>query len=166
MKTKNRNIDSNGNVTLSEEGLIDLILQGKSTKNVTVEKTEDVEIFNSFLRMFDLDEHKVLFKTNPQTFEWFIPTEYKTLDMKKYLLTLCKTKEEISRVEEEWKLYSKKNLLEVLNFIKYFVDTCRKNNTLIGVGRGSSVSSYILFLLGLHKINSLKFNLDINEFLR
>jgi len=34
------------------------------------------------------------------------------------------------------------------------------------VGRGSSVASYCLYLLGVHKINSLKFDLDIKEFLK
>ena len=42
----------------------------------------------------------------------------------------------------------------------------KDNNIVYGVGRGSSVSSYILYLIGVHRVNSLKFNLDIKEFLK
>jgi DNA polymerase III alpha subunit len=42
----------------------------------------------------------------------------------------------------------------------------RKNKIVWGVGRGSSVASYVLFLIGIHKVNSLKYNLDIKEFLK
>jgi len=48
----------------------------------------------------------------------------------------------------------------------YFVDTLRKHNILWGVGRGSSVSSYILYLIGIHRIDSIKYNLNIGEFLK
>ena len=42
----------------------------------------------------------------------------------------------------------------------------RKNNIVWGVGRGSSVASFVLFLIGVHKINSLYYDISIDEFLR
>jgi DNA polymerase III alpha subunit len=42
----------------------------------------------------------------------------------------------------------------------------RKENIVWGVGRGSSVASYVLYLIGVHKIDSLYYNLDVEEFLR
>ena len=51
-------------------------------------------------------------------------------------------------------------------FMKYLVDTLRKNNIIWGVGRGSSVASYVLYLLGVHRIDSLYYDLDITEFLK
>jgi len=48
----------------------------------------------------------------------------------------------------------------------YIVDMMRKNNLVWGVGRGSSVASYVLYLIGIHKIDSLKYNLNIEEFLK
>ena len=53
-----------------------------------------------------------------------------------------------------------------MQFLIYFVDTIRANNVVWGVGRGSSVSSFCLFLIGVHKINPLLYNLDYREFLR
>ena len=48
----------------------------------------------------------------------------------------------------------------------YLVDHMRENNIVWGVGRGSSTASYVLFLIGIHKINSIQFGLDWREFLR
>ena len=57
-------------------------------------------------------------------------------------------------------------MIDLLRWCKYFVDTCTNNDILWGVGRGSSVASYILYLIGVHRINSIKYNLDWKEFLR
>lgn len=97
---------------------------------------------------------------------WYMPQEYKDLDIAEYILSLCKTQEELQRVGEELLLYQERNLFNLLRYLKYFVDTMRKNNVLWGVGRGSSVASYILYLLGVHRINSMYYDLDIREFLK
>jgi len=76
------------------------------------------------------------------------------------------TDEEKLRVDMEIELYKKFNLYTVLKYLVYLVDLMRQNNIVWGVGRGSSVSSYVLFLIGIHKVDSIKYNLDINEFLR
>jgi DNA polymerase III alpha subunit len=64
------------------------------------------------------------------------------------------------------KLFNKKGFIKVLQFLIYFIDTLRNNNVVWGVGRGSSVSSFCLFLIGVHKINPLLYELDYKEFLR
>ena len=71
-----------------------------------------------------------------------------------------------SRVEEEMKLYNSFNLHNVLRFLIYLIDTMRAHGIVWGVGRGSSVASYVLYLIGVHKVNSIKYKLDIHEFLR
>ena len=97
---------------------------------------------------------------------WSMPGEYKQLDIAEHVLSLCSTDAELQRVGEELLLYQERNLFDLLRFMKYLVDTLRKNNIVWGVGRGSSVSSYILYLLGVHKINSMYYDLDIKEFLK
>jgi len=97
---------------------------------------------------------------------WRMPQEYKQLDIAEYVLSLCQQEHELQRVGEELILYQERNLFDLLRYLKYLVDTLRKNNVVWGVGRGSSVASYVLFLLGVHKIDSLYYNLDINEFLK
>lgn len=97
---------------------------------------------------------------------WSMPQEYKDMDIAKYVLDLCRTDQELQRVGEELLLYQERNLFELLKYLKYMIDTLRKNNIVWGVGRGSSVASYVLFLLGVHKIDSLYYNLSVDEFLK
>lgn len=97
---------------------------------------------------------------------WYMPEEYKNLDIAEYVLGLCNTDEELQRVGTELLLFQERNLFDLLRFLKYFVDTMRQNNVVWGVGRGSSVASFVLYLLGVHKINSIYYDLDIGEFLK
>lgn len=98
---------------------------------------------------------------------WLMPEEYKNLDIEQWIKEHCPTNEtEQTRVKEELDAFREHNMLNLLRWLKYFVDTCRANNVVWGVGRGSSVASYVLFILGVHKIDSLKYNLDWREFLR
>jgi DNA polymerase III alpha subunit len=75
-------------------------------------------------------------------------------------------KEELARVDQELLLFIQHGMFDVLFYLKYLVDTMRENNIVWGVGRGSSVASYVLYLIGVHKIDSIKYKLDINEFLK
>ena len=97
---------------------------------------------------------------------WHMPQEYKNMDIAEYVLGLCREDHELQRVAQELLLYQERDLFDLLRYLKYLVDTLRQNNIVWGVGRGSSVASYVLFLIGVHKIDSLYYNLDIDEFLK
>ena len=97
---------------------------------------------------------------------WHMPQEYKNMDIAEYVLGLCREDHELQRVAQELLLYQERDLFDLLRYLKYLVDTLRQNNIVWGVGRGSSVASYVLFLIGVHKIDSLYYNLDIEEFLK
>jgi DNA polymerase III alpha subunit len=97
---------------------------------------------------------------------WHMPQEYRDMDIAEYVLGLCQQEHELQRVGQELLLYQERDLFDLLRYLKYLVDTLRKNNVVWGVGRGSSVASYVLFLIGVHKIDSLYYNLDIEEFLK
>lgn len=101
-----------------------------------------------------------IFRTN-----WFIPAEYQNMDIEGFLVDQC-PKENYQRLIDELQLYKSQDLIPVLKTIKYIVDTLRKNNVVWGVGRGSSVASYVLFLLGIHKVDSVKYKLPISEFFK
>ena len=103
--------------------------------------------------------------------EFNIPQHYKELNVEEYIKGLIPTSGQddniiTARVEEELELYKARNLFPVLQLMIYIVDTMRKHNLVWGVGRGSSVASYCLYLIGVHKIDSIKYNLNIREFLK
>ena len=100
---------------------------------------------------------------NPKN--WFIPEDY-CPDLMAMLYDLCETEEQKFRVDQELELFIKNGMYDVLHVMKYIVDTLRENNIVWGVGRGSSVASYVLYLIGVHKIDSIKYNLPIEEFFK
>lgn len=98
--------------------------------------------------------------------EWFMPDSYYTINIEEYCISKCKNQIEINRVLDELAEYTHRGMIPLLQWLIYFVDTCMDNNIVWGVGRGSSVSSFVLFLIGVHKIHSIKYNLDWQDFLR
>lgn len=136
----------------------------------------DPELYNKAIGLFYLDLPDLKTYQTPsisveeydaasqQT--WFMPEEYKQLDIAKTVLELCQTQEEKQRVGQELFEFQKRNLMDVLRFLKYWVDTMREHGLVWGVGRGSSVASYVLFLLGVHKIDSLAYQIPLNEFFK
>ena len=97
---------------------------------------------------------------------YFIPEEYKNFDIAKFVLDQCQSDAELQRAGKELLLYQERDMFMLLRYLKYIVDTMRANNIVWGVGRGSSVASFVLFLIGVHKINSLYYDLPIEEFLK
>jgi len=122
----------------------------------------ELDLLDSYHNIdMSVDEFDSVLQSN-----WRMPQEYKELDIAEYVLNLCKEEHELQRVGQELLLYQERNLFDLLRYLKYLVDTLRKNTVVWGVGRGSSVASYVLFLIGVHKIDSLYYQLDIEEFLK
>ena len=101
-----------------------------------------------------------------QQANWHMPEEYKQLDIADYILGLCKNEAELQRCGEELLLYQDRDLFNLLKYLKYLVDVMIRNKIIWGVGRGSSVASYVLYKLGVHRIDSLFYDLSVEEFLR
>jgi DNA polymerase III alpha subunit len=97
---------------------------------------------------------------------WHMPEEYLSMDIAKWVLDQCKDEIELQRAGEELLLFQDRGMFTLLKYLKYLVDTMRTHNIVWGVGRGSSVASFILFLIGIHRINSLHYDLSIDEFLK
>lgn len=96
---------------------------------------------------------------------WFIPEEYQEMDIEEWIINQCPS-ENYERLVQELELFRKHNMIPVLKTMKYIVDTLRANNIVWGVGRGSSVASYVLHLIGVHRIDSIKYELPIEEFFK
>lgn len=164
--------DKFGNPIYQDHDLISLIYQGQIDiiDQVIIESSDQISKFMDVSGL-NLNIHKEL-DIDIETFdkvcqnEWFLLPEYKTLNIEQFILDLCQTEEEKTRCVEELAEFQKRDMLDLLRWLKYIVDTCRQNNIVWGVGRGSSVASYVLYKIGVHKIDSIKYNLDWNEFLR
>ena len=165
-----------GEMIFNESDIIDLIMQGRqidSLKNILVDETVKIEEAISFIEELPsfvpyTFENNIAIKDwdsiNQQN--WHMPEEYKQLDIAEYILGLCDTEAELQRVGEELLLYQERDLFNLLRYLKYLVDIMTEHQVIWGVGRGSSVASFILYKLKVHRINSLYYKLDVGEFLR
>lgn len=168
-------LDKYSNPILSEKDLFDAIYQGHIfdpyNSYIVEERTNDIKHLEQEIGFKFLEPYSTHFESKDydQACQqlWNIPDEYKNLDIENWVRKQCPPWDpETSRVEEELAEFKARNMLDLLRWLKYFVDTCRANKVVWGIGRGSSVASYVLFLLGVHKIDSIKYNLDWQEFLR
>jgi len=168
--------DTLGIPRFSNKDLIDMIYSGHVDKChvVLCDSSDDVDKFNTAMREQGLTELTTYVPIdveqnefdNALQSEWFMPDKYKDMDISKYLQDKCKTQEELVRYFEEYAEFNKREMLPLLRYMVYLVDFMRENNIVWGVGRGSSVASYVLYLIGVHKVNSIQFGLDWREFLR
>jgi len=167
-----------GEIILDRDDLCDLVMQGidvTDLRSLAVDHTVDLDGLICSIQQpenlltWTLPEDAAMsvaeFDAKRQQ-RWFMPDEYKQLDIAELVLTLCTTQEQIQRVGQELLLYQERGLFDLLRYLKYLVDVMRQNKVIWGVGRGSSVASYVLYLLGVHRIDSLHYDLDPTEFLR
>ncbi|MDA8897552.1 hypothetical protein N9I83_00800 [bacterium] len=146
---------------------IELLYRNKSLVNVPFEDSVVAEYNNS---AYELDLEELVSKGNWSK-DFNIPARYKEIDVAEYIRRLIPASGQdvniiTARVEMELAEFEARNLFPVLQLLIYIIDTMRKNSLVWGVGRGSSVASYILYLLGIHKVDSVKYKLDIKEFLK
>lgn len=167
----NRLIDDEGNVVYFTTALMELLYRGEIPSEILFPKDDpDVEAFNK-LSYENFDDIYYTLPEKLQSHEerknfWFYPDSYNEIDLNSYFINLCKTDIEKIRVLEELELYQEKGFDKFLRFCIFLSDKIKENNWVIGVGRGSSCASFILYLLKIHLVNSLKYGLDIKEFLK
>jgi len=164
--------DNYGQIIFNESDLCEVYLNDPDKKLVQV-LVENI----SFPNNLDLiDTSQFINYTDPKLSieefdrinqdDWYMPEKYKQFDIAKFVLDQCQSDAELQRAGMELLLFQERDMFDLLKYLKYLVDIMRENNIVWGVGRGSSVSSFVLYLLGIHKINSLHYDLDIEEFLK
>jgi hypothetical protein len=167
-----------GEIIFSEDDVCDLIMQGRnvsSFRGMLVDDSVDLEkaallldcvpALINYNTLNDKTESIQEFDRRLQQ-NWHMPDSYKQLDIAQHILDLCTTDTELQRCGHELLLYQERDLFDLLRFLKYLVDTMFEHQVIWGVGRGSSVASYVLYKLGVHRIDSMFYELDVEEFLR
>ena len=168
--------DQVGRMIFSESDLSDLIMRGLNLhqiKHIIVDDTVCLETAASILddvpRFVSYD---ALAQESAEEFDhrcqntWYMPQQYKDMDIAQHVLGLCANDAELQRCGQELLMYQERGLFDLLRYLKYLVDLMTENRLIWGVGRGSSVASYVLYKLGVHRIDSLYYELDPEEFLR
>ena len=169
--------DKFGQMVFNQGDVINLYLQGHDIgmlNRLLVDSTVDLETaahildnVPAFIRYDEMAQQQTVEEWDHrcQT-NWYMPQEYKDLDIIWLVLDLCQNDAELQRCGQELLLFQERNLFDLLRYLKYLVDVMQKNRLIWGVGRGSSVASFVLYKLGVHRIDSLFYELDPTEFLR
>lgn len=172
-----KRIDEWGRVILSEQGLLEAFYKDVAEPQELIGRdSPEVIQYNDLCRMYDktneiiqvgkpLEEDFETYHARRQS-EWLIPSEYQDIDIREYLISRCTTDDQKARVQEELDLMKQFDIQDILHVMIYIVDILKKANVVWGVGRGSSVASYCLYLIGIHRVDSMKYGLDIREFLK
>lgn len=165
-----------GEMIFNEDDICDLVMSGQtfdSANGMLVDTS--VKLENLALILDDIPrflQHDTDQELSQQQYDdrcqnnWYMPDEYRRLDIAEHVLGLCTTDAELQRCGQELLLFQEKNLFDVLRYLKYLVDTMSRNHLIWGVGRGSSVASFVLYKIGVHRVDSLYYDLDIKEFLK
>lgn len=171
-----RTVRFDGVSLLYPEQVREFFMQGLTPSQMRVtEITPAIEQFNACSIAEDQLSAELL---EPIQFSlaWQLPSEYLSLNIEEHIFnvfserlpglnyTAVQVELAIARVDEELTEYKTRGLHDLLRVIIYVLETFRKNNEVYGVGRGSSCASFILFLLGLHVVDSIKFEVDLQEF--
>ena len=164
-----------GEIIFNENDICDLLMQGRevdSLKNMVVDSSVNIEKVVEYIETFPQfvknngNNIAIADWDRIQQSNWHMPQSYKDLDIAQYVLGLCNNEVELQRCGEELLLYQERNLFNLLRYLKYLVDIMTANNVIWGVGRGSSVASFILYKMSVHRIDSIFYKLNIDEFLR
>ena len=162
---------ADGTITIEPESIISYIVKLSSIEN-GIERlfvssiNKDVDEYNQF------SENQISIKKecNINEPQWNIPID---IDLEEYLYGLVSKIEKdylyekrIERLSTEIYLFKKLKLEDVLCVLIYVIDVMTKRRIIWGVGRGSSCSSYLLYLMGLHEVDAVKYEIEIEDFLR
>ena len=175
LELKDRTLWFDGASSVSTELLSKMILEGKNVTNIFPDElNDDVRRYNKYSR------NKLDIKSGIDHIDasYTIPQEYLDINLSKYFFTrladrLANTEmvnadveERIARVSTELKLFKEYNIENLIKTAIYIVDVFEEHSIVWGTGRGSSCACYCLYLLGLHEVDSVKYNLELDEFFR
>jgi len=170
MKTelKNRTLWYDGTNQVEPEDVPQLILDGVPLSKIVVNSlNEDLETFNT---LEDVEFPLNKMENNELGSGWNIPSQFKNIDLEEYILTKLISRfpnaddRYVARLKEELNEIISRGVEDLFRTLIYVTETLLKSDTVLGVGRGSSCASLFLFVLGLHKVDPIKYNIPASEF--
>jgi len=174
---KNRILWYDGDSTVSESTLNTLISNGTSSTQLFVDSiSNDILQYNRFVSKGE--QVNIKQSLSELSMKWIMPDQYTKLDMNQYVISkfeqhidsfnLSDIEIEVRarRIARELTMFTHHKMFDVLRVLIFVINKLTDNNIVWGTGRGSSVASYVLYLIGVHDVDSVLYELDINEFLR
>ena len=153
------------------DDVIKLMLRGTPSNKLSCEHP-DVTTFNKLVGSQD----EFCCEPNELSYEWKLPSEYLSFEIEELvyskLADYCDKMSDVDfimysdRVELELSLFMSVDSGIFLKCIWFILDSFSKKGVFWGVGRGSSCASLVLFLIGLHMVDPILYEIPITDFFK
>lgn len=169
-----RRLRFDGVSIIQPEEVARYLLLGASPSQLRVTRIdEDVESFNA-----NVDTPIRLDGAEPVKLDhrWLLPESHLSMDLRATIVARAVDRlinlnypEDVhlaacERIEAELDEIEQRGMVEFFKTIIYVLDTFKRDGVVWGVGRGSSCACYILFILGLHSVDCVLYNVPMQEF--
>lgn len=167
-----RVVTSSGEVVLTYDSLVKMARDGKDVHLHRGMQDDFLDKYNRVSR-----EKIAVWTPSPggeiplELYEWNTPPPFSDIDVATYvidrLVELGLDIEEYAvRLEAEITECEERNMMPVMRHVIFMVDDFKRRNVVWGVGRGSSCASLMMFLIGLNKVDPVKYDIPMSEFFK
>ena len=159
-----RKILPNGTSIVSIDTAVSILLKdGVLPEHIKIEPSDAVNMFKTWYGI-DVSSH-VDYTIPKAEIIGISDLEYENLG-KRIQCPRDETPRDVhfDRVKMELEWFEKTENLKFLTLMIKLIDQFKEENIVWGIGRGSSVASYVLYLLEVHDVNPIKYNISFNEF--
>ena len=167
-----RRIEDDGTVICTQAALMEVLYSGRGLSSAFCADEADQNEWQAAQRLLDDQSNGPIHADGPMIggIDWFdhwmTPEPYASLDLEEWCLARCRGDQEADRVREEIGQFASRGMVPMAKHLMFCVDHWRTKGVVWGVGRGSSVSSFVLHLIGINRINPLEHDLPIGEWLK
>ena len=169
------NITDTGDVLIKHDAFVEMFRSNGIVPGLTALRDEDIEKYNqrhpeATIKIIDVDDVPEM--PPVRAYSFMIPDYYLELDLDEYVAEKLVDKFPnpsdlyTDRVVLELAMMRERDMEDLVRTLIYMVETFEQNNVVHGVGRGSSCASLVLFLIGIHMVNPIEYDIPIEEFLR
>ncbi len=173
---EDRYVLDDGSVVLRRKALLSCIRNGIETGSLTAEKSKEVDRHNKLskvekrIRVVEADDKPG--EIEPWRYEWPTPEPFKSAN----LLETCARRLNkrsfafedvyVIRLAQEIAEIDEREMEGFIRHVWYITADMDARKVVRGVGRGSSCASLVLFLLGVHHVDPVLYDIPFTEFFK
>lgn len=170
-----RIIDTQGRCYAKHSLLLSTLLNGESIAEIPFVPHSDAFQYHDKIgnggdaKDLALDDEGIVCPPK-SSFDWEIPKKYLKIDVEAVCAERLEgmgllREEYVDRLSCELSKMEEKGMLDFCRCLLWVADVLRKNGVVWGLGRGSSCASLVFFLLGVNKVDPVKYGIPLDEFL-
>jgi len=164
-----------GDVLVKYDTLFKMFRNEQSADNLTVMDHDDVRRYNMKHpdQILHIGHMSGKAEAPPvKAYRFNIPEQITELDLDQYLVEKLVDKFPempdvyVDRLCLEMEMMRDREMEELLRVLIYMYEKFQSHGLVYGIGRGSACASLVLYLIGIHMVDPILYDIPIGEFLR